>query len=117
MVLLREDGGAPCPETRAEFVARATDLAVRVDWTPTEDPLGAGVTGDVVEPVRAEGLHALKGLWTHDPEHEQYQLWIIDAAREGEHPVDGRRSTRRATTRSSSRSTRSSPSGSRRRSR
>ena len=29
------------------------------------------------------------GLKVNDPTARQYQLWIIDAAREGENPVDG----------------------------
>jgi hypothetical protein len=50
---------------------------------------GAGdVDGDVVwDAARQEGYLRLRGLPVLDPQH-RYQLWIVDAAREGP-PVDG----------------------------
>ncbi|QDU85411.1 Anti-sigma-K factor rskA [Planctomycetes bacterium Pla163] len=72
-----------------EFVARVDDEVV-VDWTPTADPLGEGVSGKVVWSASAQsGVMRFEGLDVNDPTEHQYQLWIIDATREGENPVDG----------------------------
>jgi anti-sigma-K factor RskA len=89
VVLTRPDPLPPAPESRDAFMARVSDEIV-VPWTPTEDPLGAGVTGDVVwSPTEQKGFMRFRGLSVNDPAANQYQLWIIDAARAGEDPVDG----------------------------
>jgi anti-sigma-K factor RskA len=89
VVLTRPEPLPAAPESRDAFVARVADEIV-VPWTPTADPLGAGVSGDVVwSPSEQKGFMRFRGLSVNDKTANQYQLWIIDAAREGESPVDG----------------------------
>ncbi len=62
----------------------------RVEWTPTDDPAAAGVSGDVVwDDDRQEGYMRFTGLARNDPRREQYQLWIFDERGDERHPVDG----------------------------
>ncbi len=89
VVLTRPPAGPALPESRDEFVARVADEIV-VPWAPTADPLGTGVSGDVVwSPSEQKGFMRFRGLTVNDASANQYQLWIIDAARAGEDPVDG----------------------------
>jgi len=89
VVLTRPEPLPAAPESRDEFVARVADEIV-VPWAPTADPLGAGVSGDVVwSPSEQKGFMRFRGLSVNDVSANQYQLWIIDAARAGEDPVDG----------------------------
>ena len=47
------------------------------------------VAGDVVwNDAQQEGYMRLRGLPVNDPTRAQYQLWIVDPARD-KHPVDG----------------------------
>jgi len=63
---------------------------VRIDWSATEDPVAAGVSGDVVwSDELQEGYMRFENLTVNDPGVNQYQLWIFDADRPAEHPVDG----------------------------
>lgn len=75
---------------RDELMASAGDL-IRMEWAnPTDDPAGAGMTGDVVwSPSRQEGYMRFRGLEPNDPSANQYQLWIFDGTRKEAHPVDG----------------------------
>ena len=58
-------------------------------WARPEIPAYADVTGDVTwNDQRQEGYLRLAGLPANDPEQSQYQLWIVDPARD-ERPVDG----------------------------
>ena len=76
-------------ELRAELMTRGLDV-VRIDWTATDDPLGAGVAGDVIwDEAGQEGVMRFVGLEPNDPARNQYQLWIFDGERTPEHPVDG----------------------------
>lgn len=60
------------------------------EWQPTEDPAGRGVTGDVVWDEQAQvGYMRFRGLPKNDPQQLQYQLWIFDATRGEQYPVDG----------------------------
>lgn len=89
VVLTRPEPLPAAPESRDAFVARVADEIV-VPWTPTADPLGAGISGDVVwSPSEQKGFMRFRGLAVNDKAANQYQLWIIDAARTGEDPVDG----------------------------
>ena len=89
VVLTRPEPLPAAPESRDAFVARVADEIV-VPWTPTADPLGAGISGDVVwSPSEQKGFMRFRGLAVNDTTANQYQLWIIDAARTGEDPVDG----------------------------
>jgi hypothetical protein len=78
--------GRPATEQRASIVADAgtTTLA----WKRGPSPMSGGVEGDVVwSGARQEGWLRFRGLPPLDPDH-RYQLWIVDAQREGA-PVDG----------------------------
>jgi len=87
VVLTRPDDAAE-PESFEGFVARADDEIV-VDWDATQ-PLGEGVTGAVAWSASEQtGVMRFDGLEPNDPSVSQYQLWIIDAERPGEDPVDG----------------------------
>lgn len=60
------------------------------EWKPTEDPAGRGVTGDIVwDPQSQVGYMRFRGLPTNNPQEIQYQLWIFDATRGDQYPVDG----------------------------
>jgi hypothetical protein len=60
------------------------------DWKPTEDPASRGVTGDIVWDEKAQvGYMRFRGLPKNNPEELQYQLWIFDATRGDQYPVDG----------------------------
>lgn len=88
-VLATGDPTPTAPESFDEFVARVDD-EVLVEWTPTEDPLGEGVSGGVAWSDSAQtGVMRFEGLDVNDPSANQYQLWIIDASRPDEDPVDG----------------------------
>lgn len=67
-----------------------SEAVVSIDWTATEDPDAAGVTGAVTwDPAADTGVLRFSGLPVNDPSEAQYQLWIFDAGRSAEHPVDG----------------------------
>lgn len=84
---------ASAPAQQAPIVAREALLrsapsTQRVAWQPGPSPRRGEVRGDVVwNAERQEGYLRLEGLPPLDPQH-RYQLWIVDAAREGP-PVDG----------------------------
>ena len=49
-----------------------------------------GLTGDVVwDDALQHGYLQFSGLEPNDPARHQYQLWIVDAARDQRYPVDG----------------------------
>lgn len=78
----------PAAELRARLLAQAPD-AVPMPWTPTADPAGKGVTGDVVwSPSAQRGFLRFSGLAPNGRAH-QYQLWIFDKTRDDKYPVDG----------------------------
>ena len=53
------------------------------------DPAYAGASGEVVWSEQLQrGFMRLKGVSVNDPKVRQYQLWIVDPARDT-HPVDG----------------------------
>lgn len=92
-------GDLPPAEQRAALVASADDL-VRVAWAPQDDPAVIesegdagdenGPHGDVVwSDATQSGYMRFRGLKANDPTVEQYQLWVFDAERNADHPVDG----------------------------
>lgn len=89
LVLVYPRGEAElAPESFDDFVARAADEIV-VDWTANQE-LGEGVTGAVAWSASEQaGVMRFEGLAPNDAAQSQYQLWIIDASRPGEDPVDG----------------------------
>ena len=81
-------GGVDLAGMRASLAERPG--AVSIDWTPAEDELGRGVTGDVVwSDAEQRGCMRFENLAVNDPGQSQYQLWIFDEARSAERPVDG----------------------------
>lgn len=61
-----------------------------VAFSALGDAAGDTFTGHIIWDGTAQrGVMELAGLPTNDPTAEQYQLWIIDAAREDPYPVDG----------------------------
>jgi anti-sigma-K factor RskA len=76
--------------SRARERLLAQSTAMQREWTPTEDPAARGVTGDVVWDAEAQvGYMRFRGLPTNNPRELQYQLWIFDATRGDQYPVDG----------------------------
>lgn len=79
----------PPPGDGTPTVAKVSDW-LTLPWTATEDPAATGVTGEVVwSPSLGQGRMRFSGLPVQDAEGLQYQLWIFDAERKAEHPVDG----------------------------
>ncbi len=90
LVLVLKSGGPQSPSGPSiDEVGRAGDAQV-ASWNATKDPGGAGVTGDVVWSCELQsGYMRFRGLAKNDPGEGQYQLWIFDADRPAEYPVDG----------------------------
>lgn len=88
LLVLRDGGTGPAPEERRDaLVKQAADLR-RVAFAGTG---GAYATagGEVLwSDSRQEGYLVLSNLPANDPTRKQYQLWIVDPARD-EFPVDG----------------------------
>ncbi|MEZ6197820.1 MAG: anti-sigma factor [Planctomycetota bacterium] len=81
---------AETPRSRlARLTAEADDL-LRCDFaTPDRDGF-RDVSGEVIwSSRRQEGYLRLSGLPENAKLGKQYQLWIVDADRDAEHPVDG----------------------------
>lgn len=79
----------PAPLDPVAELQAAQDLEFW-DWSSTEDPAGQGVTGEVAwSDALHSGFMRFEGLPQNDPTVEQYQLWVFDADRPAEHPVDG----------------------------
>lgn len=73
---------------RSQLLASADDV-IKVAWTPGTTPFDSPVSGDVVwSTQRQEGYLRFEALPANDPTVDQYQLWIIDPARDDE-PIDG----------------------------
>jgi anti-sigma-K factor RskA len=81
---------APSPaEARAALLANQP-FVLRRNWSAAGDPIGRGVTGDVVWDARTQtGYMLFVGLRRNDAAREQYQLWIFDGRRDQRYPVDG----------------------------
>ena len=63
---------------------------MHLDWAALPDPAAKGARGAVYwSAQRQEGYMKIEGLAPNDPRVEQYQLWIFDAERPAETPVDG----------------------------
>lgn len=77
----------PTPqELRTALLSHAA--AIQRNWQPTDKALI--ITGDIVwDNVTQAGYMRFAGLPANDPQQEQYQLWIFDAARGDKYPVDG----------------------------
>lgn len=74
-------------EKRSALIEKATD-AKRLPFAPASNTY-AGAKGEVVwSDSRQEGYMTLSNIPANDPAKRQYQLWIVDPARD-EIPVDG----------------------------
>ena len=66
----------------------APDL-VQSEWQAGKHPFDTDVQGEVIwSSDKQEGYMRFVGMPVNDPSQEQYQLWIIDPARDDE-PIDG----------------------------
>lgn len=73
---------------RKALLANAGDL-VTINWAGGPTPFPTAVQGDVVWSNAAQmGFMRFVGMPVNDASVEQYQLWIIDPARDDE-PIDG----------------------------
>lgn len=87
LVIVRQD--KPLPPERAEqrLRAEARDLIER-KFAGLGDYGQAG--GSVIwSDSRQQGYMILDGIPANDPRQAQYQLWIVDPARDADAPVDG----------------------------
>jgi len=76
------------PQQRDLLIAQATDL-VQSQWEPASKDDTQRERGSIVwSSVSQQGFMTLRGLAVNDPTKEQYQLWIIDPARDDK-PIDG----------------------------
>ncbi|MBB3209341.1 hypothetical protein FHS27_005181 [Rhodopirellula rubra] len=68
---------------------KATEDHIAVQWAPGTTPFETPVAGDVVwSTTEQKGFMRFVDMPINDPTKEQYQLWIIDPARDDE-PIDG----------------------------
>ncbi|TWU33903.1 anti-sigma factor domain-containing protein [Novipirellula artificiosorum] len=75
-------------EMRSELIASDPDV-IQVDWSEGKHPFADPVRGDVVWSTKKQkGFMRFVQMPVNQPTKEQYQLWIIDPARDDE-PIDG----------------------------
>lgn len=75
-------------EMRSQLLSKSPSL-LPLPWAEGPTPFDVSVRGDVVwDNERQEGYMRFVGMPVNDPTVEQYQLWIIDPARD-EKPIDG----------------------------
>ncbi|MFW5969449.1 MAG: anti-sigma factor domain-containing protein [Halofilum sp. (in: g-proteobacteria)] len=88
----RPDGCGPEELTAARdtLLAEAPD-AVRIEWSNTGHRRAQRLEGGYVvwSDERQQGYMTFEGIPENDPSEHQYQLWIFDASRSEEYPVDG----------------------------
>lgn len=85
---LQQEDEIDIASARERLLAQAA--VVQREWKPTEDPAARGVTGDIVWDEKAQvGYMRFRGLPANNPQELQYQLWIFDATRGDQYPVDG----------------------------
>jgi anti-sigma-K factor RskA len=81
------DKATPAEQRLSALLAEAPD-AMRLAFSPAGEPF-ATTAGEVVwSDSRQEGYMTLANIPANDPTKRQYQLWIVDPARD-EIPVDG----------------------------
>ena len=73
-----------------QFRSAAPSDLRQVTWTANEDPSATNASGEVLwRDQRQTGFMVFRDLQVNDPTVQQYQLWIVDAQRSSERPVDG----------------------------
>ena len=87
-----QDSGQPArvamPDERQALLSDPATLTL--PWTTPAESGYENVRGEVVwNGERQEGYLLLTGMPVNDPASAQYQLWIVDPARDRQHPVDG----------------------------
>jgi len=87
---LQGTGAMDPAAARDQLIATAPDL-VRVDWTNTDHPRAQQLAGGYVvwSDSLQQGYMTFRQMPDNDPERHQYQLWVFDAARSQQYPVDG----------------------------
>ncbi len=88
----REPAAPDAREVALELQREVDTAADRLvlPWKPTEDPAGRLVAGELHwSTALQKGYMSFRGLPANDPSRTQYQLWIFDAPRGTDHPVDG----------------------------
>lgn len=87
---LGERGPEQLTAARDALLADAAD-AVRVDWSNTDHPRAQKLNGGYVvwSDERQQGYMTFEGIPDNDPSEHQYQLWVFDATRSEDYPVDG----------------------------
>lgn len=75
-------------QQREALLARGS--VIRAEWTQKPDPSARELVGDVVwDPATQRGFMRFRNIPANDPRLAQYQLWVVDAARQQPQPVDG----------------------------
>jgi hypothetical protein len=87
---LDERGPQELTAARDALMAEAPD-AVRVEWSNTDHPRAQQLGGGYVvwSDERQQGYMTFRDLPDNNPSEHQYQLWVFDATRSEEYPVDG----------------------------
>jgi hypothetical protein len=79
---------APSAADRLNAMLQESGDLLRSDFSPAGDAYATAAGQVVWSDSRQEGYLTLSGLPSNDPSQKQYQLWIVDPARD-EFPVDG----------------------------
>jgi hypothetical protein len=88
LATLVADRETPAPDLTAEQLrAEAPDLVERKFQGLGEFPLAGGSV--IWSDARQVGFMILRDIPANDPQVSQYQLWIVDPARDADSPVDG----------------------------
>lgn len=87
---LQPPDAASMVAARDALIAEAPDL-VRVDWSNTDHPRAQELAGGYVvwSDRLQQGYMTFRQMPANDPSRHQYQLWVFDAARSDDYPVDG----------------------------
>jgi anti-sigma-K factor RskA len=80
----------PTASAEAQYAELLAANALELNWTATEDATALEASGTVLWDQPSQmGFMRFSGLAANDPTQFQYQLWIFDAARGEQYPVDG----------------------------
>ncbi len=87
LLITREKPPLPPAQAETRLRAEATDLIERkfAGLGDFKQAAGSVIWSDQLQ----QGYMTLKGIPVNDPRQAQYQLWIVDPARDADSPVDG----------------------------